>query len=304
MGKSNRRAYGALLDGFLVYLRSERGRAENTVESYLRDISPFLDFLEKKNILSLGEVADADILQYLSNLAEEKLSPRSQARKVSSIRAFFKYLVSEEIIKNNPSEKVSQPKLSKKLPQYLELDEVERLLAAPEESTPAGARDSAMLEVLYATGVRVSELCSLRLSRLDLSRGVVMALGKGDRERLVPLGETALAKLDNYLKNERAKFEKPKSRSDYIFLSTHGKKMSRQNFWHIVKKYAVTAGIKKEISPHTLRHSFATHLLERGADMRVVQTLLGHRSISTTEIYTHINRHRLKTIVDKYHPRT
>ena len=237
---------------------------------------------------------------YLMNLAARGLSPATIRRRLSAIRGFYAFLVEMELLDSDPTEGLDNPRTWKHLPQVLSLDEVERLLQAPPGDNPRGLRDRAMLEVLYATGVRVSELVSLRLVDLDMERGFLKVLGKGKKERVVPLGEEAIGWLRRYLE---VRGELDKKGSAYLFLSNRGGPMTRQRFWQIIKEYARRVGITKGISPHTLRHSFATHILERGADLRSVQELLGHADLSTTQIYTHVARAHLEKIYKKSHPR-
>jgi integrase/recombinase XerD len=236
------------------------------------------------------------------HLNERKLSARSQARRLVALRQLFKFLKGERIITADPTEDVDLPRFGRKLPDYLTIAEVDNLLAAPDRRTPRGGRDGAMIETLYATGLRVSELCKLRLRDLNFDAGYLMAVGKGRKERLVPVGEVALESIRTYVDTIRATFLGARA-ADTLFLTHHGRAMTRQGFWKLLGRYAVVAGIRKRISPHKLRHSFATHLVERGADLRSVQAMLGHADIGTTEIYTHVSRRHLRSVYDRFHPR-
>ncbi len=293
-------------DLYLQFIKVEKGLSANSVESYSRDIRRFLKFLYAREITDLNRVTPEIIYDHLIYLSEEGLSPRSQHRALVSIRGFFRFLVREELVVKNPCENVISPTFGRKLPDPLTTEEVERLLEQPlaggEPYTPIRLRDSAMLETLYATGVRVSELCNLKLKDLNLEVGYVLVKGKGKKERIVPLGEIAVEKIQRYLKEGREKLLDGK-RSEFLFVTNRGTPISRQGFWRMVRYYAAACGINRPISPHKLRHSFATHLLENGADLRAVQKLLGHADISTTQIYTHVNRLRLQEIYKKCHPR-
>jgi integrase/recombinase XerD len=262
-------------------------------------------FLAGRGIDDVCAVRPVDVLDYLAALTSDKLSARSQARTLVAQRQFFKFLRRERICETNPTEEIDLPHFGRKLPVFLSLDEVDRLLAAPGQSSPRGMRDSAMLETLYASGLRVSELVKLRLGDINLEAGYLVAFGKGKKQRIVPLGETAIAMLRSYLETARHQFLKiglcPSD--DAVFLTRLGRPMTRQAFWKILGAHARAAGITKAISPHKLRHSFATHLVERGADLRSVQAMLGHADIGTTEIYTHMSRAHLRNVYDKFHPR-
>lgn len=289
-----------LIDQFINYIRIERGVSKNTIDAYSRDLRGFADFVTEKRV-RLNNV-NIDILTEYVNQLSTKLSKRSLARNISAIRTFFKFLVLEGVIRDNPSRLLEIPKISRTLPGILNQHEIELLLNQPSPSTYIGVRDRAMLELLYASGLRVSELVTLRLSDVNLEIGYVKIMGKGSKERLVPIGEKAIEALKEYLSKARAKFDKRKG-SPYFFLNNRGKPFSRQGFWKLLKCYAKKAGIKKRITPHIIRHSFATHLLENGADLRSVQMMLGHSDISSTQIYTHIDRTYLKEVYKKYHPR-
>ena len=289
-----------LADQFIHHLRVEKGLAKNTIESYSRDLLRYFAFLEKSCLLPL-KASQIDIMDYVSSLAGS-LSIRSIARNLSSLKAFYRFLVSDGKIETNPARLISNPKLPRKLPGVLSGEEVERLLAAPDAQSSRGMRDRAMLELLYASGLRVSELVGLRVAGINLEAGWVRTLGKGSKERMVPMGSKAQQSLKEYLAYSRPSLLKKRS-SSYLFVTSRAKPMSRQAFWKIIKRCGGRAGISKEISPHALRHSFASHLLEHGADLRSVQIMLGHSDISTTQIYTHVTRERLKQIHEKYHPR-
>jgi integrase/recombinase XerD len=290
------------IDRFFDYLTVEKGLSKNTLDSYGADIRRFLDFLERLKIDSLGTVTKLDVLSFIMSLRNQGLCERSVARVQVTLRHLYRFLIAEKILQENPIEGLESPKLPKKLPHVLSEDEVDRLLNQPDLSTPMGLRDRAMLESLYATGLRVSELVGLRLDQLNLEVGWVRVFGKGGRERIVPIGETAQAFLRAYLKGGRSQILKGRL-SSYVFVNRRTGKMTRQAFWKIVKKHGLTAGIRGKLTPHTIRHCFASHLLNRGADLRSVQTLLGHVDISTTQIYTHVSRERLKKLHEKHHPR-
>lgn len=289
-----------LADQFIHHLRVEKGLAKNTIESYSRDLLRYFAFLEKSCLLPL-KASQIDIMEYISSLAGS-LSIRSIARNLSSLKVFYRFLMSDGKIQTNPARLISNPKLPRRLPGVLSGEEVERLLAAPDAQTTRGMRDRAMLELLYASGLRVSELVGLRVAGINLEAGWVRTLGKGSKERMVPMGSKAQQSLKEYLAYSRPSLLKKRS-SSYLFVTSRAKPMSRQAFWKIIKRCTRLAGISKEISPHSLRHSFASHLLEHGADLRSVQIMLGHSDISTTQIYTHVTRERLKQIHEKYHPR-
>ncbi len=291
------------VEDFIAYLRSERGLSENTVASYRRDLIKFAQFLHKKG-RSIEEV-DLDTLEgFLKELRKERLSIASVSRAISSLRSFFKYLVVYENFPRNPAELLELPRKARKLPEFLTEEEVNRLLNAPDTTELAGIRDRALLELLYATGLRVSELLSLRLGDVDLDEKYVRTVGKGGKERIVPFGDEAARWLEIYLLEVRSKFASRRS-GDYIFLNQKGGRLSRTGFWKLLRKYAQKAGIEEgRVYPHVLRHSFATHLLMHGCDLRIVQELLGHSSVTTTQIYTHLDIKRLKEIHRKYHPRS
>lgn len=297
-----------LVDRFLNHLKVERGLAPNTVEAYSRDLADFLRGLARRSARSLpapAEVSQADVLRWLRRRTAAGLKASSQSRGLVALRQLYRFLLERELVLVDPTAHVDLPKLPRRLPDYLTLAEVEALLAAPDLKQPLGLRDGAMLEVLYATGLRVSELVGLQLHQVELRRGFLVVRGKGDRERPVPLGEAAVDLLLRYLRQGRPKLLSKRGGrgGDAVFVTARGGPMTRQNFWARLRQHALAAGILRLPSPHKLRHSFATHLLERGADLRVVQQLLGHADISTTEIYTHVNRERLRAIHERHHPR-
>jgi len=291
-----------LIDSFLNYLSVERGLSGNTLSSYRRDLKCYADFLSGKRIDTLPKAGKNEIVDFMFYQKDKGLAPNSVSRRLSAIRMFYKFLARERIIKSDPSSQIDSPKLWKKIPDVLSLSEVELLLAQPGSRDVQGIRDRAFLEALYATGMRVSEVVNLKTGNVNMDVGFLRCIGKGNKERIIPLGKKAIGCIARYLDTARKKMLGSKE-SEYLFVSRLGKKMSRQSFWKIIKKYARQARIKKEIKPHMLRHSFATHLLERGADLRSVQEMLGHSNISTTQIYTHVNKDRLKSIHKMFHPR-
>ncbi len=286
---------------FINYILVERGLSDNTRKAYERDLKKFRSFLDLKKI-KLFEVRRIDILAFLQKERKENISPRSVARTLSSLRMFFRFLIIEKVISDDPTINIEMPKMWSNLPKYLTFTDVETILSQPDTTNPKGLRDKTMLEVLYATGLRVSELIKLKTADVKMEMGFLTCMGKGSKERIVPFGESAHKWLHRYLRESRPKFEKGKG-SAFLFLSNRGDKMTRQSFWKIIRKYALQGGVKNQVSPHILRHSFATHLLENGADLRSLQMMLGHSDISTTQIYTHINRERLRRIYDDFHPR-
>lgn len=292
-----------LLDSFLSFLVVEKGLSENTLESYGRDLKKFLLFIESRGITSAREIRYGDILDFMTHSREEGLSATSIVRSMVSVKQFFKYLLSEKVLSEDPTAHIKTPKMKKAIPGVISLGDVESILGAPDESTPEGLRDAAMLEILYATGIRVSELIGLKLNDVNFELGFVVVYGKGSKERVVPIGDKAKDKLLLYLRDSRPALLKGRE-SKALFVTRRGAGMTRQGFWKIIKAQALRAGVTKKISPHTLRHSFATHLLERGADLRTIQLMLGHSDISTTQIYTHVESERLKEIHKKYHPRS
>jgi len=293
-------AFDGALDDYIQHLRVERGLSRNTVDGYARDLVRFGAWLADERT-SLAEVEEARVAGYLVTLSQEGLSARTQARALSSIRGLFRFLVQEGRQRRDPTELLEGPRLLRKLPNVLNRDEVLRLLEAPTGTKPNRVRDRAMLHTMYAAGLRVSELVDLDLGDVNLDEGFVSALGKGNKRRIVPIGAYARLAMTEYLSEVRPKWARPASRA--CFVTARGKAMTRQGFWGVVKKYARAAGITKPISPHKLRHSFATHLLAGGADLRSVQTMLGHADISTTQIYTHVTGDHLRKMHERYHPR-
>jgi integrase/recombinase XerD len=291
-----------LLDEFINYLSVERGLSKNTIASYRTDLVSFLDHLNSKGIESIEKIKRDNITSYLLHLKDKGLSGNSVSRALVSIKMFYKFLAQERFIKDNVAGVLESPKLIRPLPNVLGMAEVEKLMTAPDIRDWMGIRDKAALELLYATGMRVSEIVDLPTSTVNLDVGFIKCRGKGDKERVVPIGSQAKVSISRYVEKVRPKLLKG-GNDNHLFLSRLGKKVSRQSFWKMIKKYAKRAKIKKEITPHTLRHSFATHLLERGADLRVVQEMLGHSDIATTQIYTHVNKERLKSIHRQFHPR-
>jgi integrase/recombinase XerD len=290
------------LDLFISYLAVEKGLSGNTQEAYSRDLARYLDYLERQGRTAPATVTSADIAAFLGRLKDDGIGPRSRARSLSAIRMFHKFLMIENYAELNPASIIEAPRTLHKLPDFLSTQEVDALLAACAGSSGENIRDLAMLELLYATGLRVSELVGLKLREVNLDSGYLLTLGKGNKERLVPIGESACQRVTAYLEGVRYRFD-PDRQNRFLFLSRLGDAMSRQAFWNIIKKRACQAGINKNISPHTLRHSFATHLLENGADLRSVQVMLGHADLSTTQIYTHVTRERLKRLHQQIHPR-
>jgi integrase/recombinase XerD len=291
-----------LLDLFLNYLAVEKGLSRNTLEAYSRDLGKYLSFMETLGIDGPGGIRPPDVASFLAFLKDSDIAPRSRARALSAVRMFHRFLLIESRSDHNPASLIEAPKTIGRLPAVLSFREVDALLAATCGTAPGDLRDRAMLELLYATGLRVSELVALKTREINMNAGFLLAFGKGGKERLVPIGESAHASLEVYLTGVRPKLDR-RGDNEYLFISRLGAPMTRQAFWNIIKKRARQAGITKEISPHTLRHSFATHLLENGADLRSVQLMLGHADLSTTQIYTHITRERLKRIHQESHPR-
>ncbi|MBM3246700.1 MAG: site-specific tyrosine recombinase XerD [Candidatus Omnitrophica bacterium] len=290
------------IDGFLNYLSVERGLAGNTIISYKRDLNYYIDFLNSRSIDALSKANKNDVVNFMLFQKDKGLAANSIARRLAAVKVFHRFLVRERILKADPTSLIDSPKLWKKIPETLSANEVDILLNQPNIREKLGARDKAILETLYATGMRVSEAVNLRLDNVNLDIGFLRCIGKGNKERVVPIGKKAVASIKRYLESSRLQLLRNKE-SEFLFVSRFGKKISRQSFWKLIKKYARSARIKKPIRPHILRHSFATHLLERGADIRSVQEMLGHSNISTTQIYTHINKDRLKTIHKMFHPR-
>ncbi len=288
---------------FLHYLTVERGLAKNTIVSYERDLKKYVLFL-KEDGKTLNDVTRTTIVQFLKTLKDTGNASKTIARHVASVRSFHQFLLREKVTNQDPSVHIETPQTERTLPKVLSMQEVEILLETPNTTTPFGLRDKAMIELLYATGMRVSELVGLNLEDAHLTMGFVRCFGKGNKERIIPLGSMAKQALQNYLQTGRGKLANPKKRAnDALFLNHHGERLTRQGFWKILKRLTIEAKIEKELTPHTLRHSFATHLLENGADLRAVQEMLGHADISTTQIYTHVSKARLKDVYNMYHPR-
>jgi integrase/recombinase XerD len=291
-----------MIDEFVNFLAVEKGASHNTIEAYSRDLLRYTNFLRSRGIQTVGEANPDDVVSYLGRIQKDGLNPSSVNRGLAAIRVFYKYLLRERRIDQNPVANIELAKVWMRLPDTLSQEEMSRLLTQPGSDKPAGIRDTAMLELMYATGTRVSELISLTTSSINWQVGYLVAMGKGEKERVIPVGQSAYDCLYTYVHEARSVFQRKES-TDVLFLSRLGEGFTRQGFWKMVKKYALKAGLAKRVHPHTFRHSFATHLLEGGADLRSVQIMLGHADISTTQIYTHITRDRLKQIHKKYHPR-
>ena len=291
---------------FLSYLRVEKGLAQNTILAYGRDLKRFAEFLRKRQKTRAEDATREDIVDFLSSLYKQKLDSRSVARYLVSLRGLYKFGLMEGLVTIDPTENLESPKVRNSLPTYLRVEEIDKLLQAPDVSSPLGLRDRAMLEVLYSTGLRVSELLNLRISDIDMRMGCVRCIGKGDKERLVPIGRKALEAVEQYLAHGRPNFARPSApppHNNVLLLTRHGKRLSRVGIWKILHDYGAKLGLRGRLTPHKLRHSFATHLLEGGADLRSVQLMLGHADISTTQIYTHVVEERLKQIYKAHHPR-
>jgi integrase/recombinase XerD len=291
-----------LIDEFCDALWLEDGLAKNTLEAYRRDLSQLAAWLQSERRKTLAGADHADLLGFLAYKVRSRARATTTSRQLSSLKRFYRYCLRQGKVKADPTLRIDSPKLPRPLPKSLTEEDVESLLAAPQVEEALGLRDKAMLETLYASGLRVSELVALKLSQVSQDMGVVRVVGKGSKERLVPIGEEALAWIRRYLKEARPELLGGRAASD-LFVTARGAAMTRQMFWHLLRRHAARAGLKKPISPHTLRHAFATHLLNHGADLRVVQLLLGHSDISTTQIYTHVARERLKQLHAKHHPR-
>jgi integrase/recombinase XerD len=292
----------AAISSFLTHVKVEKGLASNTVAAYRRDLAKFNAFAQKRK-LALEAVSRDDLVDFLAGLYRQKLESKSVARHLVSLRNFFRFAQIHESIAADPSVNLESPKIRRSLPGYLRLEEVERLLAQPDAKTALGLRDRAMLEVLYSAGLRVSELIGMRVADLDTKVGCVRCIGKGDKERIVPIGKKALSMVEKYLRDARPKLIRKAPGSLTLFVNRRGVALSRVGVWKILSAYGRRAGLRVPLTPHTLRHSFATHLLERGADLRSVQLMLGHADISTTQIYTHVVEERLKQIYKAHHPR-
>ena len=292
-----------LISRFLKQLWLEKGLSKNTIRSYEYDLRNLSNWLRSQKTQGLDLVNKKIILGYLSYLLKKGISSRSASRRLSCVKSFYKFLFDEHLIDKDPAEKVENPKLGRSLPNIVSEKDVEALLLSPDTSTALGVRDKTMLELIYACGLRVSEIIGVSVYQVNLRQGALITMGKGSKERMIPIGDIALSWLNNYLDEARSKLLKHNLREDILFPSRNGLPMTRQTFWHRVKLYATKAGIKQKLSPHTLRHAFATHLVNRGADLRVVQLLLGHSDLSTTQIYTHVATERLKKFHETHHPR-
>lgn len=291
----------AAIDRFLDAVWMERGLSPNTLSAYRADLTALDRWLQARGTRII-DASRADLLAFIAWRVEAGARPRSTARQLSSFRRFFRYFVKDGAVKEDPTSQIAMPKIGRSLPKSLTEEEVDALLAAPEIGDPLGHRDRTMLEVLYATGLRVSELVNLRAGQVNLNQGVLRIVGKGDRERLIPLGDEAVKWLNEFINGPRLEILLERQ-TDCLFPTRRGDRMTRQAFWHIIKRYAQKANVQKALSPHTLRHAFATHLLNHGADLRVVQMLLGHSDLSTTQIYTHVARERMKELHAQHHPR-
>ena len=291
------------IEDFINFLIIERNLAQNTIEAYATDLNKYADFLDSKNISEPNKIQSTDIVAYLTELHKTKLASLTITRNLSAIRMFHRFLHNEELTDTDPSEIISSPKLAKKLPIVLDQFEMDSLIEQPDLSTKLGIRDRALLETAYATGVRVSELMKLELTDLMFDQQIVRVFGKGAKVRIVPIGEQAIEYVNKYLDESRSLLIKNYNKNNTVFLNHHGKPLSRMGFWKILNKYSIQAGIRKLVSPHTIRHSFATHLIEGGADLRAVQEMLGHVNITTTQIYTHLDREYLKEVHRSFHPR-
>ncbi|MDY0133212.1 MAG: site-specific tyrosine recombinase XerD [Desulforegulaceae bacterium] len=290
------------IEQFYQYLMIEKGLSPETLSAYSSDIMQFVDFLKTNSKSNIISATREDISNHLVFLAEKEISPSSRARHLVSLRGLYNFFVSEEIINSSPAAKIDLPKCGLKLPNFLSLEEIKSLLDSPDKTKPTGIRDNAIIELLYASGIRVSELTGLQKENFFLNPGYIKVFGKGSRERAVPVGSYAIEAVSEYLEHSRSRLLKNKT-SSYLFVGQGGKPLTRQAIWKQLKIYAKKAGIKKNVSPHILRHSFATHLLEGGGDLRSVQLMLGHADLATTQIYTHVSKSQLKKIHDKFHPR-
>lgn len=286
---------------FLNYARIEKGLTENTLQAYRRDLERFVAFAEAHG-LALSKIRRAELVDYLSSLYHQELGSRSVARHLVTLRQFYRFLSAEGEVSDDPALNIESPKFRNSLPAFLSVAEVDRLLAQPDPGSPLGLRDKAMIELMYSTGLRVSELCGLQVADLQTQTGCLRCTGKGNKQRLVPVGRSALTVVEQYLREARPKLLREKS-SSYLFLGPRGARMNRMVFWKIISEYGRKAGLRLRMKPHMLRHSFATHLLDRGADLRSVQMMLGHADISTTQIYTHVVEERLKQVYKAHHPR-
>lgn len=291
------------VDGYIMHLKVERHLSAKTLEAYSHDLRRFSGFVQREGIASPDKVAEPHLLSFLVLLHRGKIGSRSVARYLSALRGFFRHLAKEKAIKGDPAARIESPARWQKLPKYLTVADVDALLVQPDKKTDLGLRDHAMIQLMYASGLRISELCEVTLERLNLQQGFVIIMGKGSKERLVPVGKTALDALNGYLEISRPRLMKGRM-GDHLFVSHSGEHLSRQRFWEIIKACAKKTGITVNVTPHMLRHSFATHMLERGADLRSVQTMLGHSDIATTQIYTHVTTKHLQDLYKKFHPRS
>ncbi|MFN8309655.1 MAG: site-specific tyrosine recombinase XerD [Chitinophagales bacterium] len=296
--------WDSFINGFKSYLQLEKSLSPHSVEAYVRDVQKLARFLEmEQQMLSVQEVKLGHLEKFVQWIAQMGMDAHSQARIIAGVRAFYRFLLLEEVVNENPTELLQAPKLARKLPDTLSVEEINTLISAIDVSTPDGMRNKVMLETLYSCGLRVSELVELRLSSMFLNEGFIRVIGKGNKERLIPIGSEAIRLIEMYRNEVRVHTAVKKGEEDILFLNKHGKRLSRVMVFYVIKKAAVLAGIKKVVSPHTFRHSFATHLIEGGADLRAVQEMLGHASITTTEIYTHLDRDFLRSTIMQFHPR-
>jgi len=299
--KNEKRALHAEVRAFLNYLRVDKGLSKNTLESYRRDVEKFAELVHERN-LQVNQIARSDVVDFLESLYRRGLDNRSVARHLATLRHFFRFAVLEGYITDDPAITIESPKTVQSLPQFLSVEEVELLLQQPDRNDIVGIRDRAMIELMYSTGLRVSELCGIRLNDLKMDPGCLRCVGKGDKERIVPVGRQALDAVQEYLSASRPRLLRD-AVSPFLFLTSRGRAVNRITFWALLSAYGRKAGLRKSLNPHMLRHSFATHLLDRGADLRSVQMMLGHSDISTTQIYTHVVEERLKQVYNAHHPR-
>jgi integrase/recombinase XerD len=295
--------WDAYIKGFKAYLMLERSMSDNTIEAYLRDVTMLRNYMMQEGQVGVEAVSLQHLQQFLSQIYDLEMAASTQARILSGVKSFFRYLVTEEVIKNDPTMLLEAPKLKRTLPHVLSVSDVDKLLEAIDHSTPDGMRNRAMLETLYSCGLRVSELTGLLISNLYLDLGFIKVLGKGNKERLVPIGDEAVKQITLYKDNVRCFVAIKPGKEDFLFLNRRGSPLSRIMVFYIIKDLAAKAGLSADVHPHTLRHSFATHLVEGGADLRAVQEMMGHQSITTTEIYTHLDRSYLRNTLEKFHPR-
>ncbi len=292
-----------LISQFINYLLIEKGLTKNTLYNYKIDLNQFYNYLNKNNYHNIKNISSDILIRFIGYLKTKNISSRSLARKIATLKNFYKYLIIDKIIDTNPATVLEPPKIGIHLPEYLTIDEIEKFLNNFNTNNPLGLRDNTIFELMYSSGVRVSELSNLKLQQVYFNEHIIKIMGKGNKERILPVGNKAMNLLEKYLSQSRPYLEKNRNKSEYIFLNSQGTKLSRISIWKMIKHYAIKTNIHKNISPHTLRHSFATHLLNNGADLRSVQELLGHSDISTTQIYTHLNYQKLKTHHSQFHPR-